>query len=115
MRLPPYGKRFLEEDSGAGPWVAIGSGAWKFAGKKPFPVMLCPDKSDPADFHWPVQGLDVILIETGRPDDARLKNVVQIILESGARMVLAIREALLGLRKGQSPGSFFYRDLSDAR
>jgi hypothetical protein len=90
-RLPPYGRRYLRERPANGAWIACGPGAWDFTQLKPFPVMVLPEQSDPVAFRWPVIDQDVLLVEAGTYDTGRLQRIAQVLLESGARMVLPIR------------------------
>lgn len=104
MRLPPYGKQFLEETPSAGIWVAIGPGAWQFAHFRTFPVMVLPEDSKPSDYKWPSNGKPALIYERGKCDDVRLHAMAKELLLAGAPSVVAIREALI--EKGE-PRVFF--------
>ncbi len=95
MSLPPYGKQYLEERPGAGIWVAIGAGAWRFARVRTFPVMVLPEEKEPSDFEWPSDGQPALIYERGPCDDKRLYAMAKALLIAGAPSVVAIREALL--------------------
>jgi hypothetical protein len=91
-RLPPNGRKFLDSGS-CNPWVAIGPKAWDVDRIKSFPVMVLPDDRDPADFSWPVAGLEVLVLEVGTYNTARLERLAQALLTAGAVSVLASRTA----------------------
>ena len=61
--LPPFGRAYLDHTGSSGPWVAIGPGAWDFAKRKPFPVMVLPLGEDSTRYAWPVAGQSVLLFE----------------------------------------------------
>ena len=71
----------------------MGSSAWDFAQRKAVPVMVLPNGTDPADFHWPVKNQAVLLFEIGSSDRNRLERTAQVLLESGPPTVFPIREA----------------------
>ena len=106
-RLPPYGKRFLAEKPCSGPWIAQGPGAWDFAKLKPFSVMVLPEGDDPVNYRYPVASQDVMLVEVATYDTERLERTAQVLLESGARMVYAIRTEKF------SDGRVFWRSKQD--
>ena len=96
-RLPPFGKRYLEQKPSTGPWVAIGHDAWDFANRKPFPVMVLPLGDNPNEYAWPVKGKGVLLVESGASDTDTLERVALALLRSGAEFVRPIRLSQLGI------------------
>lgn len=109
LPLPPYGRRYLDERPCCGPWIAMGSKAWDLARRKAVPVMVLPEDKDPANFRWPVRNQAVLLFEIGSSDRIRLERMVQVLLESGAKMVVPIREAEL------DDNTVYWRSERDAR
>ena len=95
MPLPPYGRRFVNGVPSSGFRVFIGPSAWSRAKRTAIPAMVLPEGNDPAQYHWPVAGGDVIVIEYDCYDTDRLERTEQVLLESGARMVYLIRTAHL--------------------
>lgn len=106
--LPPYGRQYIEQPLSSGVWIACGPDAWDFTKLKPFPVMVLADECDPADFQWPVAHQDVLLIEIGTYDTERVERIVQVLLESGARLVYPIRTSNF------SENRVFWRSEEDA-
>lgn len=88
--LPPHGRRHLEHVGCSGPWVSIGSGAWEFPARKPFPVMVLPPGEDPSRYRWPVAGQSVVLIQWGEAELADVERLTLELLRAGARLVLAV-------------------------
>ena len=111
MRLPPYGRQFLELRPSAGPWVAIGSEAWDFARLKPFPAMVLPPGDDPDSYDWPVAGEGVLLMECGEPDTETLERVALALLRAGAEFVRPIRQSQMHL--WQLTPSYYREALND--
>ena len=89
--LPPYGKQYLDRKPSAGIWVAIGPGAWDFAKKKSFPVMVLPEEKHPSDFEWPTNYGPVLIIECGPFNDERLEEMAFELLKVGATSACVIR------------------------
>ncbi len=89
-RLPPYGREYLAKKPSSGAWVIVGSDAWLYVEWKSFPVMVLPPGDDPAAYHWPVAGEDVILMQHGDADEADVERTILELLRSGARLVVAI-------------------------
>lgn len=88
--LPPNGRRHLAHIGSSGPWVAIGSEAWEFPSRKPFPVMVLPPGDDPGCYRWPVACESVVLIQWGEAETAELERAALALLRSGAVLVLAV-------------------------
>ena len=95
MMLPPYGREYLEQRPSAGIWVAIGSGAWRFAKVRTFPVMVLPEGSEPDNYEWPSNGQPALIHERGELNDERLHAMAKALLLAGSPHVVAVREALL--------------------
>jgi hypothetical protein len=70
--------------------------------------MVLPENTDPVDFRWPVADQDVLLVEVGTYDTGKLERIAQVLLESGARMVLPIRTENFDDR------TFYWRSEKDA-
>ena len=96
-RLPPYGKQYIDERPALGPWVYFGAQAWRRAEALElvdavnYPAMVLPPERQPEEYKWPVRRQDVLALETGPPDDMRLRRLVQVLLESGAASVVVRR------------------------
>lgn len=113
MTLPPYGRQFLDQRPSAGPWVAIGPGAWKFAKGFHFPVMVLPDDASPCDFRWPSDGKAALIHERGVCDDNRLRAMAEALIQAGAPSVVALREALADFTTRDDPRVFFDPEVLD--
>jgi hypothetical protein len=70
--------------------------------------MVLPENTDPVDFRWPVADQDVLLVEVGTYDTGKLERIAQVLLESGASMVLPIRTQDFNYRR------IFWRSEEDA-
>lgn len=91
LPLPPFGRDWLKTPTSAGAWVSCGSKAWEARRVWAHVVMVCPPDEDPAGFGWPVEGLEVLLVELGRPNTPRLEHLGLVLLDAGAELVRCIR------------------------
>lgn len=108
--LPPYGRQYLDQRPSSGVWIACGPGAWDFTKRKPFPVMVLPQNSQPTDFRWPAHPGGAVIFECGELNDDRLRSMAAELIYSGSPFVVAIREALLCC----DPRHFFYPEANNA-
>lgn len=54
-------------------------------------LLLLPAIADPFNFHWPVQGLDVLIFNfNGRAETKRIHKVMHACIEAGAMLVTAL-------------------------
>ncbi len=93
-RLPPFGKYFQPVPK-SGVRVALGPGAWDFAKRHYYPIMVLPEGQPASNFAWPSDGRPVLIHELGEANNARLKDLATELLLAGASSVVAIRESLL--------------------
>ncbi len=52
--------------------------------------MVLPPGDDPERFHWPVAGIEVVLIQWGAVGPGELERAELALLRAGARLVLAV-------------------------
>lgn len=109
MTLPPFGTKFRPVP-GSGVRVAIGSAAWGFAKRHPYPIMVLPDGESACTYCWPSDGKPALIHERGSYDDDRLTAMAGALLEAGASSVVAIREALVN---DHDPRKFFDAEVLD--
>ena len=91
-RLPPFGRRYQQQDCDLGAWIACGPGAWEVAKASSFPLMALPDGTNPADFRWPVEGQIVTVTEYGADAPELIRSLAhELIGSNGAKAVIALR------------------------
>ena len=79
----------------SGVQVAIGSGAWDFAERHYYPIIVLPAAALACEYRWPSDGGPALIHERGDCNDERLGELAHALLTAGASSVVAIREALL--------------------
>ena len=91
-RLPPFGRRYLQQGCDLGPWIAIGPEAWKVAKMSTFPRMVLPYGERPATYRWPVHDQIVTVTEEGIDDPSVIKELARLLIQfHGAKAVIARR------------------------
>lgn len=99
MKLPPFGKPLKDLlNSGQLPnnsvYLYIGNEAWD-KGKissyyRPTRTLILPPDCSPLLYKWPVNGCDILMIETTFLDTGYIENFVNILFEYGATRVTLI-------------------------
>lgn len=99
MKIPPYGKSLKNLlNSGQLPsnsvYLYIGDKAWE-TGKnsiisRPNRTLLLPPKASPTDYTWPVNGCDILIIETSISPKKYIDDIVYILFSFGARKAIVI-------------------------
>ncbi len=103
-RLPPFGRqlhRVLKADRRPANCVYcfVGNEGWKKAKafSKRQAVLLLPPDDDPADYHWPVMGLDCLVARVGETTKREVLLLMRELLAAGARrLVVILVEDLFG-------------------
>ena len=104
MKVPPYGKPLRGLiDSGTRPknnvYLYLGKLAWDRGKNSSFcrqsrTLALPPEKS-PLLYDWPVNGCDILMIETSPLDTEYVENIAGIMFGNGAKSVSLISIDLL--------------------
>lgn len=104
MKVPPFGKPLKELlQSGQLPnnnvWLYIGDKAWE-KGKsssiaRPSRTLILPNGHNPLDYNWPVNGCDILIIETSPVDTEFIEHFVNLLFAEGAIKVTLISVNLL--------------------
>ena len=103
-RLPPFGRSlYAVLNVGRRPvncvFCFMGTGAWEKADSfsKRQAVLLLPSDNDPADYHWPVMGLDCLVARVGEINKREVLLFMRELLAAGARrLVVILVEDLFG-------------------
>lgn len=103
-RLPPFGRSlYVVLNAGRRPvnsvYCFIGTEGWGKADffSKQQPVLLLPSGNDPADYHWPVMGLDCLVARVGETTKREVLLLMRELLAAGARrLVVILVEDLFG-------------------
>src|ERR1700741_440844 len=102
-KLPPFSKPLFELfQKGLYPSnsvnVFVGHYAWQkgksFSISYPKWTIALPPWESAFKYKWPVANYDICLIDTGGSDDEYLEETTFVLLESGARLVVAIDQDL---------------------
>jgi len=107
-RLPPFGKNFQPVPK-SGVRVALGPGAWDFAKRHYYPIMVLPEGQPASNFTWPSDGGPALVHERCEANNATLKELATELLIAGASSVVAVRESLLD----SDPRVFFDPEVID--
>ncbi len=103
-RLPPFGRSlYAVLNAGRRPvncvYCFVGTEGW---GKAEFfskqqAVLVLPSGNDPADYHWPVMGLDCLVARVGKSTKREILLMMRELLAAGARrLVVILVEDLFG-------------------
>lgn len=103
MKIPPFGKPLRDLiASGEKPdndvYLYVGDKSWD-KGKsssisRPTRTLILPPKDSPLIYDWPVNGCDILLIETSSIDTDYIELIVNILFSSGANIVRLISNNL---------------------
>jgi len=103
MKLAPYGKPLKALlKVGSIPkndvYVYVGNHAWE-KGKisiktKPDRTLILPPKHFPQQYEWPVNGCDILLIETSKLEKSFIEDMVYILFIYGAKQIITISQDL---------------------
>ncbi len=89
-QLPPFAKDFAcHRHRGGTPVVFAGPRAWDWARHDQRRKLVMPPDRSPADFRWPVAGLEIVVLDTGANDDL-LMHLAHALLLAGALKVAVI-------------------------
>jgi hypothetical protein len=99
MKIPPYGKplkALLEAGQipGNDVYLYIGSHAWEkgllSAITKPDRTLVLPPNHLPEQYEWPVNGCDILIIESSSLERSLVEDIVYVLFISGAKQVISI-------------------------
>lgn len=106
-RLPPYLHRHAERlrtDASATVWIAIGSGAWRWAQERmrSHIVIVVPPGDDPIGYDWTAcSGHDPILLYRAGPADGdQVRTLVEAVIRDGTDRVLDNQDGALYIVQG---------------
>ena len=103
-QLPPFGRSlYAVLNAGRRPvncvYCFVGTGTWEKANSfsKQQAVLLLPSGKDPANYHWPVMGLDCLVARVGETTKHEVLLLMRELLAAGARrLVVILVEDLFG-------------------
>ena len=103
-RLPPFGRSLYSVlNAGRRPvnsvYCFVGTEGWRKAEffSKQQAVLVLPPGNDPADYHWPVMGLDCLVARVGETTKHEVLLLMRELLAAGAhRLVVILVEDLFG-------------------
>ncbi len=99
MKVPPFGKPLKELlQSGELPtnsiYLYIGNKAWERGKKSSISrtsrTLILPPNESPLIYDWPVNGCDILMIETSPIDTESIEHLVAILFGNGATKVTLI-------------------------
>ena len=99
----------MQDPPSAGVVVALGYGAWEKAKARPHVCMVLPEDCEPSDFRWPTNRQPALIIETGPPNDVRLRCMAEALIRAGAPSVVGLRHSFMD----SDPRIFFECGVSD--
>jgi hypothetical protein len=96
MKIPPFGKPLRDLIASGGKhdndiYLFIGQKAWD-RGKsssisRPTRTLILPPGDSPLIYHWPVNGCDILLIETSPVDTDYIEHFVNTLFSYGSNIV----------------------------
>lgn len=104
MKIPPYGKPLKDLlNSGQLPdnsvYLYIGNEAWEKGQLssicQPFRTLILPPAHSPLIYDWPVNGCDILMVETSPVDTDYIETLVSILFSYGALIVRLISNNFL--------------------
>lgn len=109
MKVPPYGKPLKALlDSGQlqnnSIYLYIGNYAWErgrlSSHSRTSRTLILPPNHSPLNYDWPVNGCDILMIETSLIDTEYIENLVNILFSYGAiKATLISNDFLLTIYK----------------
>jgi hypothetical protein len=103
MKLPPFGKPLKALlDEGKFPNNAVylytGNNAWRSGSNtvisRPNRTLILPPNESPFDYDWPVNGCDILLIETSKQSKDYRETLAMVLLSAGANKIVCITKDL---------------------
>ena len=104
MKLVPYGKPLYElllegKSPGNSVYVYVGKKSWekgqKSSSSRPTQTLVLPPHHLPQSYKWPVQGCEILLIETSNLVTEYIEDVVQVLFDYDANRVALLSLNLL--------------------
>lgn len=104
MKLPPFGKplkALLEQGQlpNNSVYLYIGDLAWKkgenSAISRPSRTLILPPKTSPLNYDWPVQGCDILMIETSPQEIHCIESFVDILFSYDAEKITFLSTDML--------------------
>lgn len=96
LPVPPYGKPLLDLQLALTPptndvYLFIGKKAWERAKAasfmRPTRTLCLPPEKTPMDYIWPVAMCDILIIDTGTPDENFVHDLVAVLFSYKAVVV----------------------------
>jgi len=106
MKVPPYGKplkALLEQGQlpNNSVYLYIGQKAWDkgqlSAISRPTRTLILPYGQSPLLYEWPVNGCDILMIETSPIDTEYIENFANLLFSYGAIKIVLINVNLLSI------------------